>query len=318
MTTASIPVVHATAPGAPEGAPLRGTPLEAHPPLSADTATPRQRATGFALMLTSSMLMPVGASVGAKAFPTIGPVGVVAVRQILTALVLVPLVRPRLRGLRRDQWLPILGLVLVMNLMNLPLYFAIERIGVGLAITLEFLGPLSIAIASSRRLIDIICAVLAGVGVVTLTNPGPSTDVLGISLALVAAGGWAAYILITRSVGQRLPGLEGTAAASLITGALWVPVGITWFILHPPTLGAILAALACGVLASIVPFVADMLALRRVPAGVFGIFTSLNPVWAALAGLVVLGQVLLLNEWIGIALIITASLIVSLRALLRS
>ena len=178
------------------------------------------------------------------AFPTIGPVGVVVVRQFVTALVLTPIVRPRLRGLRKDQWWPILGLVVVFSVMNLSLYAAIDRIGLGLAVTLEFLGPLTVAIAGSRRVLTIACAALAGIGVVVLTNPGPTADLIGIALALLAALAWGSYILLNRTLGQQLPGLQGTAVASLVTAA------------------AIALAVACGLMSSIVPYVADLLALR--------------------------------------------------------
>lgn len=291
--------------------------VESMQPLSAVTASPQQRRTGIGLMLTSSVSNQTGAALGASAFPIIGPIGVVAIRQVITALVLLPVVRPRLRGLSRAQWLPILGLALVFNVMNLTLYLAIERIGLGLAVTLEFLGPLTVAILASRRILDLLCALVAGVGVVILTSPGPSTDVLGISLALIAAVSWGCYILINRTLGQRLPGLHGTAIASLLTALIWLPIGAIWFILHPPTLTAIGLAIACGLLSSIVPFVADLQALRRIPAGVFGIFTSLNPVWAALAGWLVLHQVLQVNEWIGIIFIIASSATVSARATRR-
>lgn len=283
--------------------------------LSPATADTGQRVVGFGLMLTSSASMPIGGALGAMAFPAIGPVGVVAVRQFVTALVLVCAVRPRLGGLQRAQWLPILGLTAVFSVMNISLYVAIDRIGLGMAITLEFLGPLTVAIASSRRAVDIGCAILAGVGVVVLTNPGPSTDVIGIGLALVAATAWGAYIVFNRMLGQRLPGLDGTTIACLLAGLLWLPIGIGWFLTHPPTLVAIGLALACGLLSSIVPFVADLLALRRVPTGVFGILTSLSPVWAVLSGWVLLNQVLDVHEGIGIALIIVSSALVSARAL---
>ncbi|MGW1087001.1 EamA family transporter [Streptomyces sp. NPDC002596] len=207
--------------------------------LSAATATLRQRGAGIVMMLTSSASNQTGAALGALAFPAIGPVGVVAVRQFVTAIVLTPIVRPRLRGLRKDQWRPILGLVVVFSVMNLSLYAAIDRIGLGLAVTLEFLGPLTVAIASSRRVLDIACAVLAGVGVVVLTNPGPTADIIGITLALLAATAWGSYILLNRTLGQRLPGLQGTAVAGLVTAAAWTPIAVTWFAFHAPTAAAI-------------------------------------------------------------------------------
>lgn len=279
--------------------------------LSAATATPRQRAAGIGLMLASSASTQTGAALGAMAFPAIGPVGVVAVRQLVTAIVLTPIARPRLRGLGRQQWWPILGMVLVFSVMNLSLYAAIERIGLGLAVTLEFLGPLAVAIIGSRRALDIACAVVAGAGVVVLTDPGPATDVLGIALALLAAVAWGAYILLNRTLGQRLPGLQGTAVASLVTAVVWAPIAVVWFAAHPPIAAAVALAVACGLMSSIAPYVADLLALRRVPAQMFGTFTSVHPVWAALAGWVLLDQALEPNEWAGIALIVLSNVVVS-------
>ncbi|MFE7243923.1 DMT family transporter [Streptomyces sp. NPDC057580] len=286
--------------------------------LSAATATSRQRGAGIVMMLTSSASNQTGAALGALAFPAIGPVGVVAVRQFVTAIVLTPIVRPRLRGLRKDQWRPILGLVVVFSVMNLSLYAAIDRIGLGLAVTLEFLGPLTVAIASSRRVLDIACAVLAGVGVVVLTNPGPTADIIGITLALLAATAWGSYILLNRTLGQRLPGLQGTAVAGLVTAAAWTPIAVTWFAFHAPTVAAIALSVACGLMSSLVPYVADLLALRRVPARMYGTFASINPVWAALAGWGLLRQALDLNEWIGIGMIVISNVVVSARGFTSS
>jgi inner membrane transporter RhtA len=282
------------------------------------SATRRLRGAGIALMLTSSASNQTGAALGALAFPTIGPVGVVAVRQFVTAIVLTPLVRPKFRGLRKDQWLPILGLVVVFSVMNLSLYAAIDRIGLGLAVTLEFLGPLTVAISSSRRVLDIACAGLAGVGVVVLTNPGPTTDAIGVTLALLAATAWGSYVLLNRTLGRRLPGLQGTAVASTVTAAAWTPIAVAWFTFHVPTAAAVALAVACGLMSSIVPYVADLLALRRVPAHMFGTFTSVNPVWAALAGWLLLHQFLDVNEWVGIGLIVVSNFLVSARGFTSS
>lgn len=279
----------------------------------ADPATGRERGVGIALMLASSASGQTGAALGASAFPLIGPVGVVAVRQLVTALVLVPAVRPRLRGLRREQWLPILGLVAVFSVMNLSLYLAIERIGLGLAVTVEFLGPFALAILGSRRVRDLVCAIVAGLGVVVLAKPGPTTDVVGLALAGIAAAAWAAYILLNRAVGRSLPGLQGPALASAGTALLWLPLAIVWFSTHPPTARGLALAAACAVLASLIPYVADVLALRRVPAPVFGTFASVSPVWAALAGWLVLDQVLEVNEWFGIGLIVGSNVVVVAR-----
>ncbi|MBD5831063.1 EamA family transporter [Janibacter melonis] len=276
---------------------------------------PRQHAGGVALALMGAVSNQTGAAVGATAFPAIGPVGVVAVRQLVVAAVLVPAVRPSLRGLRRDQWLPVLGLAVVFGVMNLGLYGAIERIGLGLAVTLEFVGPLAVAVVDARRSGGLLAAALAGVGVVVLTDPGPTSDLLGIAMALTAAAAWAAYIVLNRTVGRQMPGLTGTALASLMSAGLWLPVGLVWFVVHPPTIEAVLLAAACGVLASLVPYVVDLLALRRVSAGSFAALTSANPVVAAVAGLVLLDERLGLQAWVGIALVVTGNLLVTMRGL---
>ncbi|WP_323180232.1 EamA family transporter [Streptomyces sp. NBC_01363] len=277
---------------------------------SADSAAPSGgtgRGAGVALMLGSGLSNQTGASIAALAFPVLGPAGMVAVRQWVAAVVLGAVGRPRLRSFTAAQWRPVLGLALVFAGMNLSLYTAIERIGLGLAVTLEFLGPLAVALAGSRRRIDLAAAVAAAGAVAVLTRPTPSTDYLGIGLALLAATCWACYILLNRTVGARLPGLEGSAAAAAVSGTLYLPVG-AWVLWHrPPTTAALGCALAAGVLSSAVPFLADLLALRRIPAHFFGVFMSVNPVFAALTGLIVLGQRLDSLAWLAIAVIVGAN-----------
>lgn len=279
------------------------------------TATRKGRVVGLGQMLVSTVSGQSGAALGASAFPLIGPVGVVALRQLVTATVLVPAVRPRLHGRSRAQWLLALGLVVVFSVMNLSLYLAVERLGLGLAVTIEFLGPLAVAILGSRRRVDLACALLAGVGVVVLTNPGPTTDVAGILLALAAAAAWAGYILLNRAVGQQFSGLDGPALASGLTALAWLPVAAWWFSQHPLTWHALALAAGCALLASVVPYAFDVLALRRVPAPVFGTFASVNPVIAALMGWLVLHQSLDAHEWAGIALIVASNALVSARGL---
>ena len=172
------------------------------------------RSAGVAMMLASGLSNQVGAALGALAFPVIGPAGVVAVRQWVAGVALLALGRPRVRSYTWRQWWPVLSLAVVFATMNLSLYTAIDRIGLGLAVTLEFLGPLSVALASSRRRVDLGCALLAGAAVVVLARPEPTTDYLGIALGLLAAVCWACYILLNRVIGRRLPGAEGPAAAA--------------------------------------------------------------------------------------------------------
>jgi inner membrane transporter RhtA len=277
------------------------------PPGGAVAAGPSGRLTGIALMTGSAASNQVGAATAALAFPVLGPPGVVAVRQWVAGAVLLAAARPKFASFTRGQWRPVLALALIFATMNLSLYEAIDRVGLGLAVTLEFLGPLSVALLASRRVIDLGCALVAGTAVVVLARPQPSTDYVGISLALLAAACWAGYILVNRVVGARVPGSQGPAAAASLSALLYVPVGIWALATHPVTAVALGRAATAGLLCSAVPMVADVLALRRVPARFFGVFMSLNPVFAALTGLVVLGQSLGLPDWLAVAAIVTAN-----------
>jgi len=272
------------------------------------------RYVGVALMLGSALSNQVGAATGSLAFPVIGPAGVVAVRQWVAGALLWAVGRPRVRHFTWPQWWPVLSLALVFATMNLSLYTAISRIGLGLAVTLEFLGPLGVALAASRRRLDLGCALAAGAAVVVLARPQPTTDYLGIALASVAAVCWASYILLNRVIGRRLPGAEGSAAAAGLSALLYVPIGIVTLLRHPPTARALGYAAAAGVLSSAVPFLADLLALRRVPARFFGVFMSVNPVLAALVGLAILDQSLGWVEWLAITTIVTVNTVSVLTA----
>lgn len=265
------------------------------------------RITGVCTMFASGLSTQLGAAIGSLAFPVLGPVGVVAVRQYVAAAVLLAVGRPRLRSFTRRQWGPVLLLAAVFGVMNLSLYSAIARVGLGLAVTLEFLGPLTIALAGSRRQVDLGCAVLAVAGVVALMRPRPSADYLGMGLGLLAAVCWAAYILLNRSIGERIPGAQGTAAAAGLSALVFVPVGVGVAVHHAPSAAALGAAVAAGILSSAVPFLADLFTLRRVPARAFGLFMSVNPVLAAVVGALVLGQRLDVAAWSSIAAIVAAN-----------
>jgi inner membrane transporter RhtA len=196
---------------------------------------------------------------------------------------------------------------MVFAVMNLSLYTAIDRVGLGLAVTLEFLGPLAVALLGSRRMVDLVCASVAAPAVVLLTRPQATTDYLGVGLGLLAATCWAFYILLNRKVGRELPGATGSAAAAALSGLAYVPVGVVVLLHHPPTPAAVSYALVAGLLSSAVPFLVDLLTLRRVPAQFFGVFMSVNPVLAALVGLVVLGQRLAILDWAAILVIVSAN-----------
>lgn len=272
-----------------------------------DTLAPRDLLRGTATMLAGASSNQVGAAVAVNAFPAIGPIGVVAVRQLVAATVLLPVARPPVRRLTRTQWWPVVLLAVVFAIMNLCLYTAVDRLGLGLAVTLEFLGPLGVALFASRTKIDALVALAAATGVYILVLPSPSSDWVGIGLGLTAAACWAAYILLNRVAGARLPGLQAPALASTLSAVASLPVLVVLSVqdrLWGPALGwAVLA----GVLASVVPYAADLTALRYIPAQFFAVFMSAHPVLAALAGLVILGQQLARHEWIGIAVVVLAN-----------
>jgi inner membrane transporter RhtA len=284
---------------------------------TAGTTGRNGKAAGLALMLTSALTCQFGAATATLAFPDLGPAGVVAIRQWVAGAVLVSVGRPHLRSFTWRQWWPVLSLAVVFACMNLSLYLAISRIGLGLAVALEFLGPLAVALAASRRSIDLACALVAGAAVAVLTRPQPTTDYLGIGLGALAAACWAAYILLNKTIGKRVPGAQGTAAAAGLSALLYLPVGIWVLSVRSLTPGAFGCAAAAGVLSSAVPFLLDLLALRLVPAGFFGVFMSANPVLAALIGMFLLGQILHVDEWLAIIAIVTANAI-SVGASVRS
>ncbi|WP_411151216.1 EamA family transporter [Streptomyces sp. A30] len=287
---------------------MRPAPTSATAPMSATVPAPvRGRLAGVATMVGSGLSNQTGAAIGSLAFPVLGPVGVVAVRQYVAALVLLAVGRPRLRAFTWRQWWPVLLLAVVFGTMNLSLYSAIDRIGLGLAVTLEFLGPLTVALAATRRRLDLCLALIAVAGVVTLMRPRPSADYVGMGLGLLAAACWASYILLNRTVGRRIPGAQGAAAAAGVSALLFLPVGVVLALRQPPGAEAVGYAVAAGVLSSAVPYLADLFTLRHVPARAFGLFMSVNPVLAAVVGWIGLGQHLGWAEWASIGGIVAAN-----------
>src|SRR5919106_3125811 len=178
---------------------------------------------------------------------------------------------------RSSCWRPVLLLGVVFGTMNLSLYSAVERIGLGLAVTLEFLGPLAVALSATRRRVDLCCALIAAAGVVALMRPRPSADYVGMGLGLLAAACWASYILLNRTVGRRVPGAQGSGAAAALSALMFLPVGVVLVLRQPPSAQAVGYAVAAGVLSSAVPYLADLFTLRHVPAQAFGLFMSVNP-----------------------------------------
>jgi inner membrane transporter RhtA len=262
---------------------------------------------GIALMTGSGLSAQAGAAIAAQAFPALGPAGVVAIRQWVASCFMLAAIRPRFWTFTARQWRPVFMLALTFAVMNVSLYIAIDRIGLGLAVTIEFLGPLAVAVAASRRVVDYGCALLAGAAAIVLGRPEPSTDYVGIGLAALAAAGWAGYILTNRLLGTRFTGAEGSAVGGSLSALLYVPVGIWMLATHPVTGTAVVHAALAGILCTVVPMTADLRALRKVPARFYSVFMSVNPLLAALIGLIVLNQSLGLIDWLAIAAIVMAN-----------
>ena len=272
------------------------------------------------LVLTGVVSVQVGAGVAARLFALIPPAAVTGLRLWTAAAVMIvagarPL-RDNLASLaRRRAWRDaavVGGFGLTLAVMNFSIYQAFARIPLGIAVTIEFLGPLAVAVASSRRLIDLLWVALAGVGVALLTGTGAPASgghrvgLVGLGFALLAAAAWAAYIVLSRATGRRFPGTSGLTIAMLVAAVVIIPAGVTaggTALLRP---GILAAGLAIGLLSSVIPYSLELEALRRVPARVFGIWMSLEPAVAALVGLVMLGETLAVTEWAAIVCVMIA------------
>jgi inner membrane transporter RhtA len=263
------------------------------------------------LVLLSICSVQVGAALAKGLFAELGPAGTVFLRVGSAALVLLVVWRPRLRGHSRREYGMMLLFGLTLATMNLVFYSSLARIPLGVAVTVEFVGPLGVAVAGSRRLLDLVWVVLAGAGILLLAPlgqfGGPKLDPLGLGLALVAGGFWALYILVSARVGRVFQDGTGLALAMGIGALALVPAGVIGggaALLNPPLL---LAGAGVGVLSSVIPYSLELEALRRLPTRVFGILMSLEPAIAALAGLLILHEAFKLREGLALALVTAAS-----------
>jgi inner membrane transporter RhtA len=260
------------------------------------------------LVLGAISSVQFGAAFAKTLFDEVGVGGTVFLRVLFAAIVLALIWRPRLAEHGRgDLWLAV-AFGFTLGAMNLAFYSALDRIPLGIAVTFEFVGPLGVAVAASRRPLDLLWVALAAAGILLLSEFG-STDLdgLGVALALLAGGLWAAYILLTARVGRAFPGGGGLALAMVVASAMLLPVGVADAgadLLVPWILAA---GAAVAVLSSAIPYSLEMEALRRMPAGVFGVLMSLEPAAGALAGLVLLSEGLAAREVVAILLVIAAS-----------
>ena len=260
------------------------------------------------LVLASIASVQFGAAFAKTLFDEIGAGGTVFVRTLVAAIVLALIWRPRLAGHDRRDLRLALVFGLVLAAMNFCFYSSIERIPLGIAVTLEFVGPLGVAVFGSRRPLDLLWVVLAATGILLLSDLGAGgLDRLGVALALFAGVLWAAYILLSARMGQAFPGGAGLALAMVVATIPLAPVGIAdggSQLLVPEVL---LAGVAVGLLGSAIPYALELEALRTMPVGVFGVLMSLEPAVAAFAGFLVLDEGLVTREVVAIGLVVAAS-----------
>lgn len=272
----------------------------------------------IALVLGAVISVQFGGALAVLLLPLIGVAGSVMLRLGLATLVLWIMVRPRLRGRTRGDWMVVATFAVALTTMNLAFYGSLARLPIGVAVTIEFLGPLALAASLSRRRSDAL-AVGAALGGVVLISQIASTpldqiDLVGVCLALLAGACWAAYIITSARTGSHFEGLDGIAICLLIGTVLMVPIsglagvwGNVETLISPEVLGL---GIAVAVLSSAIPYSLELLALRHLAAGVFGVLLSLEPAVAALAGLLLLGQRLAPGQLVGMALVVCASVVV--------
>jgi inner membrane transporter RhtA len=250
----------------------------------------------------------LGAAIAKNLFPILGSEGTVFVRIALAALIFMSISRPRLRDYTRRDYLLVVLFGVTIAAMNSLFYASISRLPLGVATTLEFIGPLGVSLVGSRRVSDLVWTALAAAGIILLAPiGGGSLDPLGVVLALLAGGGWAAYILLNARIGRVFPGGTGLALSMSVAAILLVPFSLTSVgpLAHDPV--ALLTGIGMAILSTVIPFSLELEALRRIPARVFGVLMSLEPVIAALIGFVVLGETIGPRAIIAMALIVLAS-----------
>jgi inner membrane transporter RhtA len=263
-----------------------------------------------ALILLGIVSVQVGAGLAKNLFARCSPDAVVMMRLLTSAVVLGVAYRSSLRDLRRlHSWRDI-GVATLFGLtlagMNACFYQALARLPLGIAVTVEFLGPLSVSILASRRRLDLLWALLALGGVTLLARSDGDVTLTGVAFALLAAAGWACYILLSGATGRRFAGSSGLAVASIVGAIVMLPVGVGTAgarLLDPELL---VVAVGVGLLSSVIPYSLELEALRRISARLFGILMSIEPAVGALVGMVFLGEMLYWREWLAIGLVIIA------------
>jgi inner membrane transporter RhtA len=267
-----------------------------------------RRASAVGLVFAAACSVQGGAAVAKSLFPQLGPPGVVFLRLLFGSAALWAIARPQLRHRRRADLRLIAALGVVLVSMNITFYEALARVPLGIAVTVEFVGPLAVAVLGSRKAVDLLWVVLAGAGVGLLADGGgTAVRPLGIVLAATAGFFWALYILIGVRVGRAFSGATGLAPAMALGALLMAPWGILSAGHHLRDAQLVGAAVGVGLLSSALPWSLELEALRRLPPHVFSVVLSLEPALAALAGFVFLHEHLHTRAWVAIALVMLAS-----------
>jgi inner membrane transporter RhtA len=263
-----------------------------------------ERAAGLGLVLAAAVSAQLGATLAVTLFDELGPAGAASLRLSLAAIVLWAVWRPRLAGDLRLAG----AFGAALGLMNWSFYEAIDRIPLGVAVTIEFAGPLLVAVIGSRRPLDGVWIALAAAGIVLLVDPGGgSVDAAGVGFALAAATCWMAYIYLSKRTGAAFAGGSGLALAMAVGALIVLPAGVIQAegaLAEPDLLGS---ALVVALASSVLPYSLELEALRRLPEAVFGVLMSVDPAIAALAGFMVLDQDLGARELLAIAMVVVAS-----------
>ena len=259
------------------------------------------------LVLVGILSVQFGAAVAKTLFDEVSPTTLVWLRLVTSALVLLAIARPALRGRSRQDWLVVVGFGLALGLMNWAIYQSFARIPIGLAVTIEFVGPLTLAVLGSRRRTDLLWVGLAGLGVLLLGVQPGDLNWAGVGFALLAAAAWASYILLSAGTGARWPGVDGLALASVVATLLLTPLTLGRYAGQLDKGRILLLGALVGLLSSVIPYTCELVALRSLRPAVFGIMMSLEPAAAALAGLVVVGEVLGPLQLLAMGCVVVAS-----------
>lgn len=268
----------------------------------------RLSAAPIALLLISITTVQLGSSIAKDLYTLAAPLSVAWLRLGAAAIILGLLTRPKLTGRSKSDWGWVVGYGVSMAAMNVTFYEAIQRIPVGMAVTLEFLGPLGVSVALSRRWRDLVWVGLAGVGVALLGFSPGDLDPIGVLWALAAAALWAAYILLAGPTGRRWSGVDGVAVAFWVGFLGVTPIMLTLDAFPAPIAKVWLVGAAVGLLSSVIPYGIEMVVLRRIEPRIFGILMSLEPAVAALAALILLGETLRPVEVVAMACVVAASI----------